>query len=351
MSNFTPKDIKKLREITSAGMMDCKKALQNSDGNIDKAISFLREKGLGAAAKKSGKITTEGVISMNISSNKATLIEINSQTDFVAQNETFKSIISEITYHSSNNNLDSVDDLHNSIIDGDTFSNYLSLKISTIGENIVIRRINAINSNDETFAINGYIHANNKVGVILGAKTESKEIALKMVSELKNIAMHAAAMSPKTLNYKEFDLDFINSEQAGRIKKIEKENKELARVKKPLKNIPKYISQLQLTDEIIDLETKIIKEELKKNGKPEKIWHNIIPGKIQRFISDNTSLDQELALLSQKYVMKDTLTIEEYINEFSQGKAKITHFTRFEVGEGMEIVEEDFAAEVAKQMN
>jgi len=350
MANFGPKDIKRLRETTNAGMMDCKKALVESDGDFDGAIAWLREKGLGAAAKKASKVAAEGVISVKVGDDKAVIIEINSQTDFVAQNDVFKGVVNTITQHAFDNNLADAEAINNSEINGQPFSEYLSLQIATIGENLVVRRAGMISSDDETFAINGYLHANSRVGVLLGAKCEDKATADKIKAELKNIAMHAAAMSPKTLSYTDFDAQFVADETNGRIEKVKKENEELARLGKTLKNVPQFVSRQQLTDEIIAKAKEAIEAELKAEGKPEKIWDRIVPGKLDRYISDNTLLDQELALLDQKYVMDDSMTVGEYIAKVSNGKAQITDFIRLEVGEGIEVKEEDFAAEVAKQM-
>ncbi len=350
MANFGPKDIKKLRETTSAGMMDCKKALSAADGDFDAAVAWLKEKGLGAAAKKAGKVAAEGVVSVEVSDTKAVIVEINSQTDFVAQNDTFKAVVTEITKHAFDNNLGDAEAINASEINGQSFADHLSLQIATIGENLVVRRAGMIASDDETVAINGYLHANSRVAVLLGAKCEDKATADKVRAELKNIAMHAAAMSPSTLSYTDFDPAFVAEETAGRIEKVKKENEELVRLGKPLKNVPAFVSRLQLTDEVIAEAKKAIEAELAAEGKPEKIWDRIVPGKIERFISDNTLLDQELALLDQKYVMDDSMTVAQYIEKVSGGKATITDFIRLEVGEGIEVKEEDFAAEVAKQM-
>jgi len=347
---FGPKDIKKLRETTSAGMMDCKNALKESDGDFNKAVEWLKEKGLGAAAKKSSKVAAEGVVSIEVSDNKAVVVEINSQTDFVAQNDVFKGVVSEITKHAFNNNSADADAINSSTIDGQPFAEYLSLKIATIGENLVVRRAGMIASDDESVAINGYLHANSRVAVLLAAKCEDASIVEKVKAELKNVAMHAAAMSPKTLSYTDFDADFVESETKGRIEVVKKDNEELARLGKTLKNVPTYVSRVQLTDEVIEEAKETIRAELKAERKPEKIWDRILPGKLARFISDNTLLDQELALLDQKYVMDDSVTVGEHIAKISGGKAVITDFIRLEVGEGIEVKEEDFAAEVAKQM-
>ncbi len=350
MAKFGPKDIKRLRETTNAGMMDCKKALKESDGDFDKAIAWLREKGLGAAAKKANKVAAEGVISIKVGDNKAVIIEVNSQTDFVAQNDVFKEMVKTITEHAYNNNLKNAEEINSSEINGQPFSEYISLQIAKIGENLVVRRAGMITSDDKKFVINGYLHANSRVGVLLGAKCEDEAIVDKVKAELKNIAMHAAAMSPSTLSYRDFDAEFIESETKGRIEKIKKENEELKRLGKPLKNVPEFVSRQQLTDEVIEKAKERIKAELKAEGKPEKIWDRILPGKLARYISDNTLLDQELALLDQKYVMDDSMSVGDYFKKVSKGKAKIIEFIRLEVGEGIEVKEEDFAAEVAKQM-
>ena len=350
--NFGPKDIKKLREMTDAGMMDCKKALSESDGNMDKAVEWLRNQGLGAAAKKAGKVAAEGAVSVKVDGSKAVIVEINSQTDFVAQNDKFKAVLNDVVNHAFDNNLADADAINASTINGQSFEEYLSLQVATIGEKLVVRRSALING-DETTAVNGYVHANGQVAVIIEAKCDSAECAKTMTSALKDVAMHAAAMSPSTLSFKDFDAKFVEEETQGRIVAIEKENEELSRLGKTLKNIPLYISMSQLTDEVMDKAKKVLEDELRAEGKPEKIWDRILPGKIARFISDNTTLDQEQCLLDQKFVMDDSKTVAEYITDRAEqagGTAEITSFIRLEVGEGIEVEEEDFAAEVAKQM-
>ncbi|HHH20231.1 MAG TPA: elongation factor Ts, partial [Campylobacterales bacterium] len=332
------------------GMMDCKKALTETDGDFDAAVAWLREKGLGAAAKKASKVAAEGVVTVHSDDNKAVIIEVNSQTDFVAQNDVFKGVVAKITQHAFDNNLADAEAINNSEIEGQPFSEFLSLQIATIGENLVVRRAGMISSDDETVAINGYVHANSRVAVLLAAKCDDKATADAMKAELKNVAMHAAAMSPSTLSYEDFDPAFVESETAGRIEVVKKENEELVRLGKPLKNVPQFVSRQQLTEAVIADAKTAIEAELKAEGKPEKIWDKIVPGKIERFISDNTLLDQELALLDQKYVMDDSMTVGQYIEKVSGGKAQISEFIRLEVGEGIEVEEEDFAAEVAKQM-
>ena len=352
MANFGPKDIKKLREMTDAGMMDCKKALAESDGDMDKAVAWLRDKGMGAAAKKASKTAAEGSIAVRVEGKKAVIIEINSQTDFVAQNDKFKALLSTVVNHAFDNNLADADAINASTINGEPFSEFLSQQIATIGEKLVVRRAAMINA-DENTAVNGYIHSNAQNGVIIEAKCDSAATAEAMTPVLKEVAMHAAAMAPSTLSFKDFDPAFVEEETKGRIIAIEKENEELVRLGKPLKNIPQYISMSQLTEEVLAEAEEALKAVLASEGKPEKIWDKILPGKIARFIADNTTLDQEQCLLDQNFVMDDSKTVLEYVQEKAKaagGSANIVHFVRLEVGEGIEVAEEDFAAEVAAQM-
>jgi len=332
--------------------MDCKKALTESDGDMDKAVAWLRDQGMGAAAKKAGKVAAEGAIGVKVEGKKAVIIEINSQTDFVAQNDKFKALMNTVVNHAFDNNLKDAEAINASSINGEPFADYLSQQIAIIGEKLDVRRA-ALIEGDGTTAVNGYVHSNGQNGVIIEAKCDSAKTAEAMTSVLKEVAMHAAAMSPSTLSYKDFDPTFVEEETKGRIIAIEKENEELARLGKTLKNIPQYISMSQLTEEVMAAAEALLKEELKAEGKPENIWDRILPGKIERFISDNTTLDQEQCLLDQKFVMDDSKTVLEYIQEKAKaagGSADIVHFVRLEVGEGIEVAEEDFAAEVAAQM-
>jgi len=349
MANFGPKDIKKLREMTDAGMMDCKKALAASDGDMDKAVEWLRDQGIGAAAKKAGKTAAEGAIGVKVDGHKAVIVEINSQTDFVAQNDKFKALMSTVVDHAFANDLADAEAINASEIDGQAFSEFLSLQVATIGEKLVVRR-SALITGDDTTAVNGYVHSNAQNGVIIAAKCDDAETAEKMMPILREIAMHAAAMAPKSLSYKDLDPAYVEAETKGRIEAIKKENEELERLGKTLKHVPQYVSRAQLTDEVLAAAEEALKEELRAEGKPEKIWDRILPGKLDRFISDNTTLDQEQCLLDQKFVMDDSKTVGEYFAGKAAGKAEITTFTRLEVGEGIEVEEEDFAAEVAKQM-
>lgn len=347
MAEVTAKLVKELRELSGAGMMDCKKALVECEGDINKAQELLKEKGLGKVAKKADRIAAEGLAGLKLDANKGVALEINSETDFVAKNDAFQELVAKTVDFVYDNEPSDVD----AVMSGE-FGEYFTDAVAKIGEKIELRRF-AIVKAGENEAINGYIHSNNRIAVIVKAKCDSDETAEAIKPFLKNIAMHASAMKPTTLSYKDFDMDFVESETKGRIEVIKKENEELARLGKPLKNVPEYVSRLQLTDEVIAQAEAKIKEELLAEGKPEKILDRIVPGKIARYILDNTTLDQEQCLLDQQYVMDDKLTVAEAIKAEAdklKGTAEIVEFVRIEVGEGIEKKEEDFAAEVANQI-
>ena len=346
MANITAADVNKLRTITGAGMMDCKNALNETGGDLEKAVQALREAGLGKAAKKAGNVAAEGLIAIEVNSDKtkAVILELNSQTDFVAKNENFINITKEITAHAFSNNINDALTLNSSTINGKDFPTYLAEKIATIGENLVARKLQSV----EGQVVNGYVHVNGRTGVILAASCDAG-VKDKASALLRNIAMHASAMKPTVISYKDLDPAFVESENRAIRAEIEAENEELVRLKKPLKKIPDFVSKSQLTDEAIAAAKARFEDELRAAGKPEKIWANIIPGQIERFITDNTQLDGRFALLSQAYVMNDKQTVEQAIAEVD-ASIKITGYIRFELGEGIEKKEEDFAAEVAKQM-
>lgn len=346
MAGATPQLIKELREMTGAGMLDCKNALNETGGDLDKAVQVLREAGLGKAAKKAGNVATEGLIAVEINSDKtkAVILELNSQTDFVAKNENFINLTKEITSHALNNNISCADALNSSSINSKDFSTYLAEKIATIGENIVARKLSTVSGQ----VVNAYVHVTGRTGVILAA-TCDENVKEKASALLRNIAMHASAMKPTVISYKDLDPAFVESENKAIRAEIEAENEELVRLKKPLKKIPEFVSRSQLTQEALDAAKARFEEELRAAGKPEKIWANIIPGQLERYITDNTQLDSRFALLSQAYVMDDKKTVEQAIAEVDPS-ITITEYVRFELGEGIEKKEEDFAAEVAKQM-
>ncbi|WP_368029512.1 translation elongation factor Ts [Arcobacter sp. s6] len=346
MAGATPKLIKELREMTGAGMLDCKNALNETEGDLEKAVQALREAGLGKAAKKAGNVAAEGVIAVKVNADNtvATMLELNAQTDFVAKNENFLNLTQEIVSHAQVNQIADAEALAASTINGMAFPEFLNGKIATIGENLVARKLVSVSGT----VVNAYVHTNGRVGVLLAATCDeaAKE---KTAALLKSIAMHASAMKPTVISYSDLDPEFVESENRAIVAEIAADNDELKRLGKPLKNIPDFVSRSQLTDEAIANAKAAFEAELKEQGKPEKIWANIIPGKIERYITDNTQLDGRLALLSQAYVMDDKKTVEQAIADVD-ASIKITEYIRFELGEGIEKVEEDFAAEVAKQM-
>lgn len=347
MAGATPKLIKELREKSGAGMLDCKKALNECDGDIEAAIKHLREAGLSKAAKKSSNVAAEGLITILVNDDmtKATMTEVNSQTDFVAKNEQFINLTNEITAHVQAEGCSTQEELHSTTINDTNFEEYLNSKIATIGENLVARKMATVTTDNGV--VNGYVHLG-KVGVILGA-TCAPEAKEKTADLLKKVAMHAASMKPTVISYNDLSDEFIESENKAIIADIEKLNEELVRLGKPLKNIPEFVSKQQLTDEAVEAAKASMKEELIAQGKPEKIIDNIVSGKINRWIEDNSQLDKTHALLSQTYVMDDSMTVEQAIKA-CDASIEIVEYIRFELGEGIEKKEEDFAAEVAAQM-
>ncbi|WP_139452958.1 translation elongation factor Ts [Campylobacter armoricus] len=357
MAEITAQMVKELRESTGAGMMDCKNALKDTDGDFEKAVQLLREKGLGKADKKADRLAAEGLVSVKVSDDfkSATVSEINSETDFVAKNEQFIALTKDTTAHIQAKSLENVEELHSSEINGVKFEEYLKSQIATIGENLVVRRFATLKAGTNGI-VNGYIHTNGRVGVVIAAACDSEVTASKCGDFLKHVCMHIAAMKPSCLSYEDLDMDFVENEYKALVAELEKENEERRRLKDPNKpehKIPKYASRKQLTQEVIQAAEEAIKAELQAQGKPEKIWPNIIPGKLNSFIADNSQLDSRLTLMGQFYVMDDKKTIEQVIADKEKelgGTIKIVEFIRFEVGEGLEKKTEDFAAEVAAQI-
>ena len=346
MANISAKQVKELRELTSAGMMDCKKALVETNGDMDAAAEHLKKKGLAKAGKKSDRLASEGRVALEISSDfsKVSLTEVNCETDFVSKNENFENLANSTVKHIHSTSVTDVEELNSTKIDGVVFGDYLKEKITKIGENIVLRRFVTLSASEGGLT-NGYLHANGRVGVAISLKGEASN-ANKALA--KDVCMHIAAMNPKYLTTSEIPEDVIKSEVEGMIKEIEKDNEERRRLKKPEQNIPKYVSKAQLTDEVMAQVTEDIKAELKAEGKPEKIWDRILPGKVERFIADNSLLDQKLSLLSQEFVKAENKESVETILKNSGLEA--IEFVRFELGEGLAKKGCDFASEVAEQL-
>ena len=346
--------VKELRTTTGAGMMDCKKALVETNGDLEAAAEFLKKKGLASAGKKGDRIAAEGsvVVKLSDDNTKAIVAEINAETDFVAKNEQFLNFTSAIAEHIFDNNFEDMEALEASAINGTNFNDYVATNISTIGEKLVVRRF-AITTAGENEIVNGYVHMGGKIGVLVKAKFEKADMADQVQEFLKQLAMHIAALKPTILNYTEFDAEYVQKETEGMIKIVEKDNEERKRLGKPLKNVPQFVSKLQLTDEVMEGVVESVKAELKAEGKPEKIWDKILPGKVDRFIADNTLLDQEQCLLNQFYALDDKKSVAEVVEAKGKelgGNLEIIEFTRFELGDGIEKKAEDFASEVEAQL-
>ncbi|WKS95583.1 translation elongation factor Ts [Riemerella columbina] len=307
---YTPvaADVAKLRNITGAGMMDCKKALVEAEGDFDKAIEILRKKGQKVAANRADRESSEGAViaKVNEDNTLGAIIALNCETDFVAKNEAFVVLAHELAEQALN--YANKEEFLASDFHGMTVAEKLIEQTGVIGEKIEIGAFETIQGP----YLGAYIHVGNKIAAIT-ALSKKFDHAAELA---KDISMQVASMGADTLSYKDFDPAFIASETEARIAVIEKDNEELARLGKPLKNVPKYISYAQLTEEVLKQAEEDAKAELKAEGKPEQIWDKIIPGKIQRFISDNTSLDQEKALLDQNFIKDDSKKVAEYVKTF-----------------------------------
>ena len=320
MAAITAADVNKLRQTTGAGMMDCKKALVEAEGDFDKAIENLRKKGQKVAANRSDRESSEGaaVSFINAAKTKGVIITLNCETDFVGKNESFVNLAKELVEKAIN--FSSKEEFLASDFNGITVTEKLIEQTGVIGEKIEIGGFEIL----EGAFVGSYVHVN-KIAALtaISASIENAEVLTKDVS------MQVASMGADTLSYKDFDPAFVASELEARIAIIEKENEEAARLGKTLKNVPKYISFSQLTEEVLKQAEEDAKAELKAEGKPEQIWDKIIPGKVQRFISDNTTLDQEKALLDQNFIKDDTIKVGDHVKSF---KVEITGFKRVALG-------------------
>jgi len=291
MAEITAKLVKELREKSGAGVMDAKKALVETDGDIEKAIELLREKGMAKAAKKADRVAAEGLTGVYVNGNVAAVIEVNAETDFVAKNAQFVELVNTtakvIAEGKPANNEEA---LALTMPSGETLEAAYVSATATIGEKISFRRFALIEKTDAQH-FGAYQHNGGRIGVISVVEGGDEALA-------KQLSMHIAAMKPTVLSYKELD-------EAD------------------------------------------IKAELAAEGKPEKIWDKIIPGKMDRFMLDNTKVDQAYTLLAQVYIMDDSKTVEAYLESVN---ASVVEFARFEVGEGIEKAANDFEAEVAATM-
>ncbi|MFK4898915.1 translation elongation factor Ts [Lactococcus petauri] len=334
----TAAQVKELREKTGAGIMDAKRALVETDGNMEAAAELLREKGIAKAEKKADRIAAEGLTGIAVNGNTAALIELNSETDFVAKNEQFVAIVKETAeLIAEKKPATNEEALALTTAEGISLEDSYTQATATIGEKISFRRFQLIEKTDaQTFGV--YQHNQGRIGVVTVVEGGDAELA-------KAVAMHIAAMNPTVLSYKELDAEFVHDELAKLNHTIDEDNESRKLVNKPMLPHLVYGSRSQLTEEVLANAEAEMKEELLAEGKPEAILGKIIPGKVAKFIIDNTKVDQAYTLLGQLYVMDDSKTVEAFLE--SKG-AKVVAFTRYEVGEGIEKAENNFAAEVAE---
>ena len=303
----TAAQISELRKSTGAGMLDCKKALEQTDGNFDQAVDFLRTKGLAAASKKAGRAATEGMVAAAVTADgsKGILLEINSETDFVAKNDKFQNFVKDIANHILQANPASVEELFAQPFSGDsskTIHTVLSEAISVIGENMQIRRFSSFTV-PAAGAVGSYIHAGGKIGVLVEATCDNAAAAKDpaFAAFVRDVAMHAAAASPL------------------------------------------YVQRSEVDADVLEREKDIYRAKARETGKPENIIEKIIDGQVNKFYAD-------ICLVEQQFVKDTDKTIQQLTAE--TGKAlgtaiTITRFTKYALGEGIEKKENDYAAEVA----
>ena len=295
MAKITAADVKKLREETGAGMMDCKKALNEVDGDHDAAVDYLRKKGLSAASKKAGRVAAEGIVTTATKGNASVVLEVNAETDFVSKNEKFVAFVNALAELILDERPADVEALKALKLDDLSVEESLSQLIATIGENMTIRRFAILESDGVTAS---YVHGAGKIGVLVAIDGENTDA----LSELaRGIAMHVAAVNPQ------------------------------------------FVSRDEVTEDVVERERKVLTERAIASGKPEAIVEKIVTGQMNKFYSENCLLDQE-------FVMDSDTTVGKAIKAV-QADAKIAGMVRFALGEGIEKEESDFAAEVAAQVN
>ena len=321
MVKVSAADVKKLREATGAGMMDCKKALVEAENNFDEAINVLRKKGQKIAAKRADRESTEGVAVTRINDSRTAgvAIVLACETDFVGKNESFVALggqFADIALNVADKEAFLAADFG-----GMTVADKLIEQTGVIGEKLEITAFDKI----EAAYVGAYTHIG-KIAALVGLST-----AVDNAETLsKDVAMQVASMGATTLSYKDFDTAFVTAETEARIAVIEKDNIELGRLGKTLKNIPQYISMSQLSDAILAEAENAAKAELKAEGKPEQIWDRILPGKMERFIADNTTLDMEQCLLDQSFIKDEKKNVAQYVTTF--GDVEVSGFKRVTLG-------------------
>ena len=284
-------DVKELRERTGAGMLDCKKALEESQGDMDKAVDWLREKGISKAAKKESRIAAEGLSEIIVNGNKAVILEVNSETDFVAKNDEFKKFIDTIGNAIVNSDAKTMEEALNLSTSNGTISEYLVNLVAKIGEKISFRRFELVSKkDDEVFGT--YSHMGGRISVLTVLKGANSDVA-------RDVSMHAAAMRPS------------------------------------------YITSSDVPEDVIEHEKGIIKEQAINEGKPADIAEKMVNGRINKFF-------KEICLVEQPFVKDPDVTVGTYVKN---NGGEIVNMIRYEVGEGIEKRKDDFASEVMSQVN
>lgn len=289
---FSASDVKDLRERTGAGMMDCKKALQESEGNMDKAIDWLRENGMAKAAKKEGRIAAEGTTKMVVNGNEAIILEVNSETDFVAKNEKFVEFVNKLADAIMNSDVNDMDSALALTTPEGTIADMVAAAVAQIGEKISFRRFTKITKNDDQ-VFGAYSHMGGRIATLVLLNGTNEEVA-------KEVAMHAAAMNPA------------------------------------------YVRSSEVPTEVLDREKEIMKEQLLKEGKPADRIEGILVGKVNKYYA-------EVCLEDQVFIKAEN---KETVKQYAQANGcEIVSMVRYEVGEGIEKRQENFAEEVMSQIN
>ena len=292
MAQITASLVKELRERTGAGMMDCKKALQQTDGNIEAAIDYLRENGIAKAAKKADRIAAEGLSYIEVKGNKAVILEINSETDFVAKNEKFVALVKNVADAILAAEPKTLEEALQVEAQGGTVEAVINEGIATIGEKLSLRRFEVVSKTDSD-AFGAYSHMGGRIGVLTLVEGSTDEEAAK------DVAMHIAALAPR------------------------------------------YLDESEVPADVLEHEKKVLTEQALNEGKPANIVEKMIVGRINKFL-------EEITVVKQKFVKDDSLTVEKFVA--SKG-GKLAKFVRYEVGEGIEKKEDNFAEEVMSQVN
>ena len=288
---FSASDVKTLREKTGAGMLDCKKALEETKGDMDAAVDYLREKGIAKAAKKESRIAAEGLTEILVDGNKAVIIEVNSETDFVAKNEEFKNFITVVSKAILNSGVKTMEEALEVETENGKVSEYLVNLVAKIGEKLSFRRFELVEKTDKD-VFGCYSHMGGRISVLTVVEGANEDVA-------KDVSMHVAAMNPGYLNRDEVPADVIEHEKG------------------------------------------IIKEQAMNEGKPAEIAEKMVMGRINKYY-------KEVCLLEQPFVKDPDLTVETFVKN---NGGTIKSMTRYEVGEGIEKRQDDFAAEVMSQVN